>query len=247
MRLTPLRLAMWSGPRNISTALMRAWENRADCIVWDEPFYGYYLDATGIDHPGASEIIAAQGTDAEAIIAACTGDIPQGKAIFYQKHMTLHLLPQLDRGWLAALDNCFLIREPEAVIASYAAVRDKPTLDDIGFVQQAELFDEVQRMSGHQPLVIDSREFLLDPAPDAAGNLRPFRSRIQRRHAALARRIAGTVTASGRLTGTTRSGSPPASRPTANGNTQLGEHEQKIAELARPYYEKLYRLRLRTG
>ena len=99
--MSSLRIAMWSGPRNISTAMMRAWENRDDCAVWDEPLYGYYLDATGISHPGAAEVIAAQGTDAEAIIARCIGEIPHGKSIFYQKHMTLHLLPELDRSWLA--------------------------------------------------------------------------------------------------------------------------------------------------
>lgn len=163
MQVDPLRIAMWSGPRNISTALMRAWENRDDCVVWDEPLYGYYLNATGIAHPGAAEVIAEQGTDANAIIARCIGDIPGGKRIFYQKHMTLHLLPELDRSWLSSLLNCFLIREPEAVIASYAAVRSDATLEDIGFVQQAELFDHVKRSSGEIPLVIDSREFLLDP------------------------------------------------------------------------------------
>jgi hypothetical protein len=146
MRLTPLRIAMWSGPRNISTALMRAWENRADCFVWDEPLYGYYLQATGIQHPGAAEVIDAQGTDLDSIIARCSGDIPGGKQIFYQKHMTLHLLPEIERSWLSALVNCFLIREPEAVIASYAAVRSDATLDDIGFIQQAELFEQVRAM-----------------------------------------------------------------------------------------------------
>ncbi len=161
--MTALRIAMWSGPRNIATAMMRAWENRDDCVVWDEPLYGYYLDATGIPHPGAAEVIAAQGTDAKAIIARCSGEIPQQKSIFYQKHMTLHLLPELDRSWLKSLVNCFLIREPEAVIASYAAVRSDATLDDIGFIQQAELFAQVRDMTGDIPLVIDSREFLLDP------------------------------------------------------------------------------------
>ncbi|MDH3389108.1 MAG: HAD family hydrolase [Gammaproteobacteria bacterium] len=163
MQLKPLRIAMWSGPRNISTAMMRAFENRSDCTVWDEPLYGYYLDATGIAHPGAAEVIADQGTDAAAIIARCIGDIPGGKPIFYQKHMTLHLLPQLERGWLAALVNCFLIREPEAVIASYAAVRADVTLADIGFEQQARLFEQVRDMTGEIPMVIDSREFLLEP------------------------------------------------------------------------------------
>ena len=164
MRVTPVRIAMWSGPRNISTALMRAWENRDDCAVWDEPLYGYYLQATGIPHPGAAEVIAAQGTDLDRIIARCTGEVPGGKQIFYQKHMTLHLLPEIERGWLSAMVNCFLIREPEAVIASYAAVRSDATLEDIGFIQQAELFDQVHAMTGETPLVIDSREFLLDPA-----------------------------------------------------------------------------------
>ena len=163
MNKTPLRIAMWSGPRNISTALMRAFENREDCAVWDEPFYGYYLDASGSEHPGAAEVIADQGTDSDAIIARCLGDVPGGKPVFYQKHMTLHLLAQLDRSWLKCLENCFLIREPEAVIASYAAVRNTVTLADIGFVQQSELFDEARRISAQTPLVIDSREFLLDP------------------------------------------------------------------------------------
>ena len=163
MQLNTLRIAMWSGPRNISTALMRAWENRADCAVWDEPLYGYYLKATGIDHPGAAEIIAAHGSDPGEIIARCIGEAPGGERIFYQKHMTLHLLDELERDWLGSLANCFLIREPEPVIASYTAVRKQATLEDIGFVQQAELFEQVAEMSGEIPPVIDSREFLLDP------------------------------------------------------------------------------------
>ena len=161
--MKPLRIAMWSGPRNISTALMRAFENRPDCAVWDEPLYGYYLAATGIAHPGADEIIAAHGSDTDDIIARCRSEAPGGEPIFYQKHMTLHLLPELERDWLASLANCFLIREPEAVIASYAAVREDLTLDDIGFVQQAELFEQVRAQTGEVPPVIDSRDFLRDP------------------------------------------------------------------------------------
>ncbi len=158
-----IRIAMWSGPRNISTALMRAWENRADCCVWDEPLYGYYLAQTGIDHPGAAEIIAEHGSNADEIIERCCGAVPAGKRVFYQKHMTLHLLPQLARDWLGSLVNCFLLREPEPVIASYSAVRGGATLDDIGFVQQAELFDFVRDLTGAVPVVIDSREFLQQP------------------------------------------------------------------------------------
>ena len=161
--VNPIRIAMWSGPRSISTALMRAFENRSDCVVWDEPLYGYYLSATDLPHPGAAEIIAHQGTDWCEITERCAGAIPAQKTVFYQKHMTLHLLPEIDRQWMSSLYHCFLIREPERVIASYAAVREDPTLDDIGFVQQAELFDFVRKSTGEIPLVIDSREFLLNP------------------------------------------------------------------------------------
>ncbi len=243
MRMIPLRIARWSGPRNISTALMRSWENRDDCAVWDEPLYGYYLNATGIAHPGAAEIIAAQGTDSDAIIASCIGDIPEGKTIFYQKHMTLHLLPQLDRSWLDSLINCFLTREPEAVIASYAAVRSDATLDDIGFVQQARLFDDVRSMSGKIPLVIDSREFLLDPE----SMLRAICNRL------------GVDFTSKMLTW-------PKGRRDSDGvwekywydsvcnstgfapyrekTYELCEKDRQIAAEARPYYEKLFRHRL---
>ncbi len=157
------RIAMWSGPRNISTAMMRAWENRADCAVWDEPLYGHYLFKTGIQHPGADEVIAEQGTDWKAIVEKCSFYSPEDKPIFYQKHMTLHMLPEIDLGWLSSLHNCFLIREPERVIASYAAVRSEATLNDIGFIQQAELFDYITNTSGITPMVIDSREFLQQP------------------------------------------------------------------------------------
>ncbi len=163
--MKPHRIAMWSGPRNISTAMMRAWENRSDCTVWDEPLYGYYLSKTDLPHPGVDEIIAAQGTDWRSIVDRCAGSPPDQKQVFYQKHMTLHLLPEIDRQWLSSLTNCFLIREPEPVIASYTAVREAVTLEDIGFVQQAELFEYVTRISGETPLVIDSKEFLLNPEP----------------------------------------------------------------------------------
>ncbi len=162
-RMKALRIAMWSGPRNISTAMMRAWENRDDCAVWDEPLYGHYLHKTGIAHPGAEEVIADQGTDWQAIVEQCSGNSLQNKPLFYQKHMTLHLLPEIDRSFLSSLLNCFLIREPERVIASYAAVRSEATFEDIGFIQQAELFDYVIKTTREIPVVIDSREFLQNP------------------------------------------------------------------------------------
>ena len=241
----PLRIAMWSGPRNISTALMRAFENREDCVVWDEPFYGFYLDASGSDHPGTAEVIADQGTDSDAIIARCSGDIPGGKPIFYQKHMTLHLLPQLDRRWLKALENCFLIREPEAVIASYAAVRSKVTLADIGFVQQAELFDEVRSISGQIPLVIDSREFLLDPRTMLGAICDRFDIEFSDKmlHWPPGPRASDGVWARYWYDSVWRSTGFAHYRERSY---DLDDQALDIAQQARPYYEELYQFRLRT-
>jgi hypothetical protein len=159
----PLLIAMWSGPRNISTAMMRAWGNRSDTFVCDEPFYAHYLRVTGRDHPGADEVIANGETDWRKIVAQLTGDIPHGKRIFYQKQMTHHLLPEIDRTWLAAVTNCFLIRDPAEVIVSYLKKNDDPSLEDIGFVQQAEIFDWVHAQTGRIPPVIDAHDVLEDP------------------------------------------------------------------------------------
>lgn len=159
----PVRIAMWSGPRNISTAMMRSWGNRPDTFVCDEPLYAHYLAATGREHPGAAEVIANGETDWRRVIEWLTGDVPKGKQIFYQKQMTHHLLPGLDRGWLGVVTNCFLIRDPREVIASYIKKNNDPTLEDIGFVQQAEIFDWVRARTGAIPPVIDARDVLENP------------------------------------------------------------------------------------
>ncbi|HEX8898042.1 MAG TPA: hypothetical protein VF751_05050 [Chthoniobacterales bacterium] len=159
-----IRIAMWSGPRNISTAMMRAWGNRPDTFVCDEPFYAYYLSATGRAHPGAEEVIAHGETDWRKVIARLTNDeIPGGKRIFYQKQMTHHLLPEVHRGWLRSVTNCFLIRDPAEVIVSYIKKNNDPMLEDIGFVQQAEIFDRVCEQTGAIPPVIDARDVLENP------------------------------------------------------------------------------------
>lgn len=154
---------MWSGPRNISTALMRAWENRADTAVVDEPFYAFYLRQTRADHPAADEVIAAGETNPQAIISRLTGSAPEGKRIFYQKQMTHHLLPEIDRGWLASVTNCFLIRDPADVIASYTKKNHEPSLEDLGFVQQAEIFDRVSAQIAGVPPVLDAADVLRNP------------------------------------------------------------------------------------
>ena len=159
----PRRLAMWSGPRNISTAMMRAWGNRPDAAVLDEPFYGYYLAATGLDHPGRDNIIASQPSDWRDVVAALTGPVPGGKAIFYQKHMTHHLLEAVDRGWLAEMTNCFLIRDPAEVLASYTRVRGAATLQDLGLPRQVEIFEAEMALRGAVPPVLDARDVLEHP------------------------------------------------------------------------------------
>jgi hypothetical protein len=159
-----LRIAMWSGPRNISTAMMRAWENRPDTVVVDEPFYACYLAATGLDHPGREQVIASQPTDWRTVAANLTGLVPDGRAIYYQKHMTHHILPGFGRDWIDAVTSCFLIRAPAEVVASYAETRRAPTLADLGFAQQGEIFDRVADRLGETPPVLDACDVLHDPA-----------------------------------------------------------------------------------
>ena len=163
VRVMSIRIAMWSGPRNISTAMMRAWENRDDTVVIDEPLYAYYLQATGKQHPGADEVIATGESDWPTVVAHLTGPTPDGKQIFFQKQMTHHLLPEINREWLGAVTNCFLIRDPREVIGSYIKKREDPALEDLGFLQQAEIFDLVRTRTNTVPPVIDAKDVLQNP------------------------------------------------------------------------------------
>ena len=158
-----LRVAMWSGPRNISTAMMRSWGNRPDTIVCDEPLYAHYLSMTRRDHPGADEVIAAGETDVRKVIDWLLGPVPGGRRVFYQKHMAHHLLPDVPRDWLRHVSNCFLIREPREVITSLIKHVPDATLPDTGYPQQAEIFDRVRQWTGKVPPVIDARDVLNDP------------------------------------------------------------------------------------
>jgi hypothetical protein len=158
----PLRIAMWSGPRNISTAMMRAWENRGDCAVSDEPLYAAYLATTGIDHPMRDEVIAAGETDWRSVVRTLLGSPPNGRPIWYQKHMAHHLLPDMDRGWIGLLTNVLLIRDPREVVASYLKARTTVTPEDIGLPQQVELHDMLCD-AGTPPPIIDAGDFLRAP------------------------------------------------------------------------------------
>jgi hypothetical protein len=151
---------MWSGPRTVSTALMRSFENRPDTVVIDEPLYGYYLARTDVDHPGRDEVIASMPADWQTVLAGlATAPLPAGAAVFYQKHMTHHLLPEIDREALTGLTHAFLIRDPVRLLASYAKVRSRPVLADLGLEQQVEIF----RAFGGP--VIDSADVLRAPRP----------------------------------------------------------------------------------
>ena len=152
---------MWSGPRNISTAMMRSFGNRADCAVVDEPFYACYLRATGLDHPGREEILGSQPDDWRTVAGALITDAPA--PVYYQKHMTQHLLPDMDLAFTEKLHNCFLIREPRRIIASYARVRPEFTLEELGFTQQLALFEREQARIGTAPPVLDSTLTLANP------------------------------------------------------------------------------------
>ena len=159
----PLRLAMWSGPRNISTAMMRAWGNRADTSVCDEPLYAHYLKVTGRRHPGADEVIAAGETDIAKVIGWLTGPVPRGRRIFYQKHMAHHLLPDVPRQWMRGLAHCFLIRDPREMLTSFIKHVPDATLADTGYPQQVEIFDLVRQWIGGAPPVLDSKDVLNRP------------------------------------------------------------------------------------
>lgn len=157
------RIAMWSGPRNISTAMMRSWGNRDDTAVVDEPLYAHYLKATGIDHPGRDEVIATHENEWRIVVRELTGPIPGGKAIFYQKHMSHHLLPHIDRAWLSELAHAFLIREPREMLTSLVKNLPQPRIEDTGLPQQVEIFEQVATSTGQTPPIVDAREVLENP------------------------------------------------------------------------------------
>jgi hypothetical protein len=158
-----LRIAMWSGPRNISTAMMRSFENRADCTVTDEPFYGCYLSRTGIDHPMAADVMADMDCDFTRVARTLAGPVPGGAAIWYQKHMSLHMLPGDDLSWSDDMVHCFLIRDPDAMVASYTQKRETPSVADFGFERLWQLFEQVSSRSGNVPPVLDAKDVLSDP------------------------------------------------------------------------------------
>lgn len=158
-----LRIAMWSGPRNLSTAMMRSFSSRADTYVSDEPFYGCFLKESGAGHPMRDEIIAAMDCDWRSVLEGLKGEPPEPVPVWYQKHMWHHMTGPIGYDDFAGFTHAFLIREPERMIASYLAKREAAAFEDFGLERQAEFFEREADRLGHAPPVIDADDVLADP------------------------------------------------------------------------------------
>lgn len=162
-----IRIAMWSGPRNISTAMMRAWENRADTVVVDEPLYGPYLATTGKQHAAYEEIRLVQGNDWRPIVKELTQGIPdeanESTQIYYQKHMSHHITDDVELDFVDHLRHGFLIRHPNDVLASYLRKHHRATPEDLGFPQQVKLFNRIKQRTGATPPILESKDIQMNP------------------------------------------------------------------------------------
>ena len=239
-----VRIAMWSGPRNISTAMMRSFENRTDCAVSDEPFYAAYLAATGLVHPMLDEVLRSQPNDWRDVVAALVGPAPADRPIWYQKHMCHHMLPDFGIEWSDACRNAFLIRAPGKVLASYVVKRADVTLAEIGIVRQAEIFDRIASRTGAAPPVIDTAQMLVDPrttliALCAALGI-PFSDRML--HWPAGHRDSDGVWAPAWYDAVERS--TGFAGPSAADGATLREDLRPIADAAQPYYESMARYRI---
>jgi len=239
------RIAMWSGPRNISTALLRSFGSRPDTAVSDEPLYAHYLKATGVAHPGRDDVIAAHESDWRAVAAYLTGPVPGGRAVWYQKHMAHHLLPVVGRDWLDALTHAFLVREPDEMVASLLLTFPEAGLADTGLPQQCEIFDRVAGRLGRAPPVVLASDVLKDPAATLEAlcdALRiPFRNEMlawpagrRDTDGAWAPHWYATVEAS--------TGFEPYRRR----HVELDDAAARLVDECLPFYEKLYALRLKA-
>lgn len=238
---------MWSGPRNLSTAMMRSFGARPDTAVSDEPFYGAYLAATGAQHPLRAETLASEPNAWREVVARITGPVPGGKAIWYQKHMAHHMEPQFGLDWLSGFRQAFLIRDPAEVLASYAAKHVEVTLADIGAVRLRELFDrESDRLGRAAPVVMGA-----DIVADSAGVLAELCAALDipwteamlswtpgRRDTdgAWAPHWYGAVERSTGFAPESTNRAPPV----------LSAAHAKVAEAARPHFEALFQHRITT-
>jgi len=245
-RVAPTRIAMWSGPRNISTAMMRSFENRPDCAVVDEPFYAAYLAETGLVHPMLDDVLASQSQDWRVVADSLVGEAPGGAPVFYQKHMTHHMLPDFGLEWSAACTNAFLIRDPAQVLASYVQKRAEVTLGDIGVVRQRELFEREADRLGHAPVVVEGADVLADPAAVLSALCAalgiPFRPEMLAWPAGS--RASDGVWAPAWYSAVEASTGFAA--PEKRSPPVLDDHLRRLADLARPHYEALARHKIGT-
>ncbi|MEJ7796218.1 MAG: HAD family hydrolase [Nocardioides sp.] len=241
--MTEVRVAMWSGPRNISTALMRAWENRPDTVVVDEPFYAAFLARTGLDHPARDEVVASQPTEIDEVVDGLRAPLPDGVTVHYAKHMTHHLAPEQDLGWAREFRNVLLIRDPAEVVASYVKSRDACEPDDIGLLQQVAVLDQLTDVDQGPP-VIDAADFLR--APEAHLHWLCDWLGIPFTDAMLAwpagPRDSDGVWAPHWYDAVWASTGFAAYRPR---QVDLDEHDASVARACRPAYERLRAVRLR--
>lgn len=158
-----LRIAMWSGPRNLSTAMMRSFGARADTAVSDEPFYGAYLKATGDPQPMAQEVIEDMDCNWQSVAETMRGPCPGGKPIWYQKHMPHHMEGSISIADFPDMRHAFLIRDPIRVAASYAGKRSTINADHLGIARQRQYFELIAQKTGTAPPVIDSHDILTAP------------------------------------------------------------------------------------
>ena len=234
---------MWSGPRNLSTAMMRSFGSRSDTFVSDEPFYGAFLKTSGADHPMREEVIAAMDCDWRSVARSLAGPVPGGSPIWYQKHMWHHMVGPVGYDDFAGFKHAFLIREPERMIASYLRKREAAAFEDFGLERQAEFFEREADRLGTPPPVVDANDVLENPE----GTLSALCSAL-----GIAWDEAMLSWAPGR-----RSTDGPwaphwysvveASTgfgPPETGQVELPEDARRLAERCRPYYERLAALKI---
>jgi Sulfotransferase domain len=239
-----VRIAMWSGPRNLSTAMMRSFASRSDTFVSDEPFYGCFLKSTGADHPMREETIAAMDCDWASVVATLRGHAPDGSPVWYQKHMWHHMAGPIGYDDFEGFTHAFLIREPEQMIASYLRRREAAAFENFGLDRQTLFFQREAQRLGHAPPVVDANDVLTNPEAvlsrlcEAVGiswdpamlSWKPGRRRTDGPWAPHWYAAVEKSTGFG---------------PPETGAVALPDDARRVAERCRPYYEQLAAHRIR--
>ena len=241
-----IRIAMWSGPRNLSTAMMRSFGSRSDTFVSDEPFYGCFLEATGAPHPMREETIAAMDCDWQSVMTTLRGETQDGSPVWYQKHMWHHMTGPIGYDDFAGFIHAFLIREPERMIASYRRKREAAAFGDFGLERQTKFFEREADRLGRAPPVIDANDVLANPT----GLLSKLCAALEipwdpaMLSWAPGRRETDGPWASHWYGAVERSSGfgPPETEP-----IDLPEDARRLADVCRPYYERLAAHRIQAA